>query len=763
MFRLATRSRALFSPLALRHASTAAAATGAPAAEPQTSRAEKMMRRFWKSVSIEKTPEGGFKVLLDKRTLKTPGGVPLLLPQERLPVAVLIAEEWENQVAVLKPHTLPMTSIMSRALDGLHDAQMRKEVVASLLKYLDTDTVCFHEDFPHQLVAQQDAHWKPLLQWVRDTFNVEVQVYEGILNTRQPDATILKLGSIVAEYDQFKLAAFERAVLASKSYIIALALVEGYFSVDDAAKAAHVEVQSQIDRWGEVEDTHDVDHQDVRLRHRPASNKELLLEPSLFVSTSPFVLSNLSPEPSAIYTTYHPLQQSTSYRPIKAMFGEYTSESPRLPSPWAGHSSSASASPSPLSLPTPSSTPRTPEDSQSLPHVRIRKQPSFEDLLAQGLGEDFEGLSLEKGSICDLTGEADEGIAPEVDQKGHIEYKLKLHANSPHRLAKLVTQLRWRLVQGGGSALYELGVLDNGSLVGLTRKEMDETLDTLRRMLATLGGGEVRISRVFRVGGSAEASAADSSGGDSSDGDGGRRPSFSSLFPSFHVDPAADPNSYGYNPDDETDSSNPKPFRPTHPNPPLSTIVLPIAIKQSPHPERTPEERAFLKRQKRDVRRAKRQEENDWVPPIRHRPPPVHKPRPPPTESTTPAAPDDGKPGLPPKGTKRKPPSAKTLAKLAAMPAECPYKPRVATADGEEKFVIEACVIKSTRSSGSRGRRSSSSEERDGAGSEEDSFAVEESEDDPGLDEDVLDGEGWRFIDFDSLPRVRGGSMTSSG
>ena len=54
---------------------------------------------------------------------------------------------------------------------------------------------------------------------------------------------------------QLVRAAFERAVLASKSYLIALALVEGHYSVDDAAKAAHVEVQSQIDRWGEVEDS----------------------------------------------------------------------------------------------------------------------------------------------------------------------------------------------------------------------------------------------------------------------------------------------------------------------------------------------------------------------------------------------------------------------------------------------------------------------------------------------------------------------------
>ena len=44
-------------------------------------------------------------------------------------------------------------------------------------------------------------------------------------------------------------------MLASKSYLISLALVEGHYTVDDAARAAHVEVQSQIDRWGEVEDS----------------------------------------------------------------------------------------------------------------------------------------------------------------------------------------------------------------------------------------------------------------------------------------------------------------------------------------------------------------------------------------------------------------------------------------------------------------------------------------------------------------------------
>ena len=88
-----------------------------------------MMRRFWKSVALEPRDgalplvfalplspleltfspcTGDYAVLLDKRTLKTPGGTQLLVPKERLPVALCIADEWENQTTVLKPHTLPM-------------------------------------------------------------------------------------------------------------------------------------------------------------------------------------------------------------------------------------------------------------------------------------------------------------------------------------------------------------------------------------------------------------------------------------------------------------------------------------------------------------------------------------------------------------------------------------------------------------------------------------------------------------------------------
>lgn len=52
-----------------------------------------------------------------------------------------------------------------------------------------------------------------------------------------------------------RLTALERAVYATKSFVIALALCRGRLTAHEAAQASHVEVSSQIERWGEVEDS----------------------------------------------------------------------------------------------------------------------------------------------------------------------------------------------------------------------------------------------------------------------------------------------------------------------------------------------------------------------------------------------------------------------------------------------------------------------------------------------------------------------------
>lgn len=99
---------------------------------------------------------------------------------------------------------------------------------------------------------------------MKDKYGVELVVSEGILPAIQTPETLVKLQAVVEEMNIWELAAFERVVYATKSFVIGLALVKGRITAHEAALASHVEVASQIERWGEVEDTHDVDYQDIR-------------------------------------------------------------------------------------------------------------------------------------------------------------------------------------------------------------------------------------------------------------------------------------------------------------------------------------------------------------------------------------------------------------------------------------------------------------------------------------------------------------------
>ncbi|RDX52663.1 ATP12-domain-containing protein [Lentinus brumalis] len=235
-----------------------------------TNRAEATLKRFWKTVDIEKQ-DGGYVVTLDKRPLKTPSGKRLIVPPEKRLVAALIASEWENQKTLLKPHALPMTSLASRALDAFEDKATHAEVRAQLIKYFETDTICYHADSPEVLVKLQETHWKPILDWARSTFNVDVAVTDSFLVPSQPPQTLKKFEEVLSKFSPWELAAMERATYTSKSFLIALALVMRHLDVDQAAQAAHVEVNSQIERWGEVEDSHDVDYHDIRRQLGSAS------------------------------------------------------------------------------------------------------------------------------------------------------------------------------------------------------------------------------------------------------------------------------------------------------------------------------------------------------------------------------------------------------------------------------------------------------------------------------------------------------------
>ncbi|EEB94095.1 hypothetical protein MPER_07154, partial [Moniliophthora perniciosa FA553] len=56
--------------------------------------------------------------------------------------------------------------------------------------------------------------------------------------------------------------------------------------------------------------------------------------------------------------------------------------------------------------------------------------------------------------------------------------------------------LKWRLLEGGGQAYYELGVADSGSLVGLTRADLERSLETLEMMAGEIGASVIVVKEI---------------------------------------------------------------------------------------------------------------------------------------------------------------------------------------------------------------------------------------------------------------------------
>ncbi len=72
-------------------------------------------------------------------------------------------------------------------------------------------------------------------------------------------------------------------------------------------------------------------------------------------------------------------------------------------------------------------------------------------------------------------------------EEGCVEYKLKLVEVDEKRLEELASQLKYRLSEGGGEAIYEIGVSDQGEPLGINEEEARVSLRNLERAAHLVG------------------------------------------------------------------------------------------------------------------------------------------------------------------------------------------------------------------------------------------------------------------------------------
>ena len=96
--------------------------------------------------------------------------------------------------------------MVARAIDGfIGNEQGRQDTLNRLIKFLDTDSICYQQDFPVSIVKAQEKHWTPILNWVKEEYDLDIKVSQGITYVQQDEATKNKLREIVESMSDIEL------------------------------------------------------------------------------------------------------------------------------------------------------------------------------------------------------------------------------------------------------------------------------------------------------------------------------------------------------------------------------------------------------------------------------------------------------------------------------------------------------------------------------------------------------------------------------
>ena len=203
------------------------------------------MKRFYKTVEVAEA-DGGWRVLLDGRAIKTAAGAPQTVPTRAL--ADALAGEWSEQGETLDPALFALRDLADYAIDAV--ATGKEDVVAGLLPYAETDTLCYRADPDEPLHRRQIEVWEPVLAHAENRFDVRFTRVSGIVHKPQPTATLERLAGELQGKDPFTLAALRVLASLSASLVTGLLAVEPDANVPMLWAAASLEEEWQAELWG---------------------------------------------------------------------------------------------------------------------------------------------------------------------------------------------------------------------------------------------------------------------------------------------------------------------------------------------------------------------------------------------------------------------------------------------------------------------------------------------------------------------------------
>ena len=203
------------------------------------------MKRFYQTATTGPA-EAGHAILLDGRTVRTPGRALLALPNATLAQAV--ADEWAAQVGTIKPEAMPLTRLANTVIDQM--PQRRHDAHVEIAGYAAADLLCYRVAHPATLAEQQHATWQPWLDWAADHLGAPLLTTTDLDPLPQPQASLEALNQAAEALDDWRLTGLHATTRLTGSMILGLAMVEGELQAEPAFTATMLEELHQIEQWG---------------------------------------------------------------------------------------------------------------------------------------------------------------------------------------------------------------------------------------------------------------------------------------------------------------------------------------------------------------------------------------------------------------------------------------------------------------------------------------------------------------------------------
>ena len=194
-----------------------------------------MMKRFYTMASTKKVDDG-YAVQLDGKIIKTPLKQDMCAPTKALAEAIVL--EWAAQEDKVKPDTMPLTQLLTTAIDKIRD---RETITDSVMRYLDTDLVCYWAKEPEDMAKRQKEVYGRWVKWFDEHFEVPLYTTKKIDAIKQDEEAHKRVWNYIEALDAYYFTVLHVMTSLSGSLVLALAFSEGDASEEEIFETSYLE------------------------------------------------------------------------------------------------------------------------------------------------------------------------------------------------------------------------------------------------------------------------------------------------------------------------------------------------------------------------------------------------------------------------------------------------------------------------------------------------------------------------------------------